>query len=169
MPKDILFNYETARFSYRISALPIKDGRILLQCPVGTQEYAFIGGHVAFGETAEETLVREIREEIHTDVTVGPLIAVGEVFLEWKRLCHQIGLYFLTDIDVSQLPEGDRFFGYDELGGERFDLEFIWVPLENLRHMTVYPPQVAEHLLSGSRAVKYFTYWEIPRDTVWPE
>lgn len=169
MAKDILFNYETARFSYRISALPIKDGQILLQCPVGTEEYAFIGGHVSFGETAEETLRREIREEIHTDVTVGSLLAVGEVFLEWKRLCHQIGLYFLADIDASRLPEGDRFIGWDEVGGERYDLEYVWVPLEKLRTLTVYPPQVAQHLLSGRKDVLHFTYWEIPRDTVWPE
>lgn len=168
MPRDILFDHENARFSYRISALPVKDGRILLQCPVGTQDYAFVGGHVAFGETAEETLRREIREELHAEATVGRLVAVGEVFIEWKRLCHQIGLYFLVDVDASQLPDADVFHGYDEIGGERFDLEYIWVPLEKLRIMKVYPPQVAEHLLSGRQDVLHFVYSGLPEDTLWP-
>lgn len=169
MPRDILFNHENARFSYRISALPVYNGRILLQCLMGTQEYAFVGGHVAFGETAEETLRREICEELHADAKIGRLLAVGEVFIQWKRLCHQIGLYFLVDVDASQLPDADTFYGYDEVGGERYDLAYTWVPLEKLQTMTVYPPQVAEHLLSGRSDVLHFVYSELPEDTLWPE
>ena len=176
MPRDILFDHGNARFSYRISALIVQRGRVLLQCPVGTSDYAFIGGHVAFGETARETLVREIREEIHTEVTVGSLAAVGEVYIDWGRCsdgsprhCHQIGLYFHTEVDESLLPEGDRFFGYDEAGGEKYSIEYIWVPLEELRALTVYPPEVAGHLLSGSGEVLHFAYSELPPDASWPE
>ena len=176
MSRDILFDHGNARFSYRISALIVQNGRALLQCPVGTQDYAFIGGHVSFGETAKETLIREIREEIHTDATVGDLAAVGEVYIDWghcadgtSRHCHQIGLYFHTTVDESQLPDADRFFGYDEAGNERYALEYIWLPLEELRRITVYPPEVAAHLLSGSKDVLHFTYTELPGDTAWPD
>ena len=176
MPRDILFNHGNARFSYRISALIVQHGRVLLQCPVATQDYAFIGGHVALGETAKDTLIREIREEIHTDATIGNLAAVGEVFIDWGMLpdgtprhCHQIGLYFHATVDESQLPQTDRFFGYDEAGGEKYSIEYIWVPLEKLNHITVYPPEVAAHILSGSKDVLHFTYTELPDDTIWPE
>ena len=182
MSRDILFDHGNARFSYRISALIVQNGRALLQCPVGTQDYAFIGGHVAFGETAKDTLVREIREEIHADATIGDLCAVGEVFIDWGKLpdgtlrhCHQIGLYFRATVDESQLPStdcqsgSDRFFGYDEAGGEKYSIEYIWVPLEELPRLTVYPPEVAAHLLSGSKDVLHFAYTELPGDTRWPD
>ena len=176
MSHDILFDHGNARFSYRISALIVQNGRILLQCPVGTEDYAFIGGHVAFGETAKETLVREIREEIRTDAVIGDLAAVGEVFIDWGRCadgsprhCHQIGLYFHTTVDESQLPDAARFFGFDEAGGEKYSIEYIWVPVEELPALTVYPPEVAALLLSGSRDVLHFAYTELPEDTGWPE
>ena len=176
MPHDILFDHGNARFSYRISALIVQGNRALLQCPVGTQDYAFIGGHASFGETAKETLIREIREEIHADATIGDLIAVGEVFIDWGKLpdgslrhCHQIGLYFLATVDESQLPAAECFFGFDEAGGERYDLEYRWVPLTELSRLTVYPPEVAAHLLSGAQDVLHFTYTELPPHTRWPD
>lgn len=176
MSRDILFDHGNARFSYRISALIVQKGRALLQCPVGTSDFAFIGGHVAFGETARETLVREIREEIHADAAIGDLAAVGEVYIDWGRCpdgtprhCHQIGLYFRAEVDASQLPDADRFFGYDEIGGEKYSIEYVWVPLEALSSLTVYPPEVARHILSGSRDVLHFAYTELPKDAVWPD
>lgn len=188
MPRDILFDHGNARFSYRISALIEQGGRVLLQCPVGSQDYAFIGGHVSFGETAKQTLVREIREELHTDAVIGDLMAVGEVYIDWGKLpdgglrhSHQIGLYFHATVDESQLPDAERFFGYDEVGNERYNLEYIWFPLEELREkiaskaMIVYPPEAMAHLLSAtgtpgsSKDVLHFTYSELPDDTVWPE
>ena len=182
MSRDILFDHGNARFSYRISALIVQGGRVLLQCPVGTQDYAFIGGHVSFGETAKDTLIREIREELHTDAAIGDLMAVGEVYIDWGRCpdgsprhCHQIGLYFHATVDETQLPAADRFCGYDEAGNERYNLEYIWFPLEELREkiaskaMIVYPPEAMAHLLSGSKDVLHFTYTELPEDTLWPD
>lgn len=176
MPRDILFDHGNARFSYRISALIVQNGRALLQCPVGTQDYAFVGGHVEFGENARDTLIREIREEIHTDAVIGDLAAVGEIYIDWgkcpdgtPRHCHSISLYFYATVDESQLPDADCFFGYDEAGNERFSLEYRWVPLEELAALTVYPPEARDHLLSGSRDVLHFTYTELPGDARWPE
>ena len=182
MPRDILFDHGNARFSYRISALIVQNRRALLQCPVGTQDYAFVGGHVEFGENARDTLIREIREEIHTDAVIGDLLAVGEVYIDWGRLpdgglrhSHQIGLYFHATVDESQLPDADRFCGYDEAGNERCNLDYVWFTLEELREkiaskaMIVYPPEAMAHLLSGSKDVLHFTYSELPDDTVWPD
>ena len=72
-------------------------------------------------------------------------------------------------MDESQLPTANPFFGYDEAGGEKYSIEYIWVPLEDLPRLTVYPPEVAAHLLSGSQDVLHFAYTELPGDTRWPD
>jgi len=61
---DILFRTDTHIFSYRTAGILVHDGKVLLQKPNDSEDFAFPGGHVAFGETNAETLVREFKEEV---------------------------------------------------------------------------------------------------------
>ena len=93
---DILFTTEEAVFSYRVAGICIQNGRILLQraAEPGGYAYAFPGGHVAFGETNAQTLIREFKEEMGADISVERLQWVGEIFFPWdEKTCHQICLY----------------------------------------------------------------------------
>lgn len=157
---DILFKTEDFVFSYRIQGVLIREGKALLQR--SGEDYALIGGHVAAMETTRETLVREFKEEIHADIAVDSLLAVGEVFFPWgEKPCHQIGLYYGVHLlDESQIPLDGVFHGYDELGGKQVDLDFCWVPLNELEHITLYPPQMVPHILSGSKEILHFVYKE---------
>ncbi|MEW8994538.1 NUDIX domain-containing protein [Clostridium sp.] len=83
MSKDILFKNDDFVFSYRVAGILIKNNKILLQRPTGDTGYAIPGGHVSFGETNEETLIREFREEIGVDIKVNGLKWVGEIFFPW--------------------------------------------------------------------------------------
>lgn len=78
---DILFHHDNYIVSYRVSGILVCDDKVLLQAPKNTGEYAFIGGHVALGETNAETLIREWREEVGADIEVGELKWV-ELFVD---------------------------------------------------------------------------------------
>lgn len=160
--RDILFRGDNFVFSSRVSGVLVHDGQVLVQCPPGTTEHAFIGGHVMLGETQAEALVREYMEELHAPVTPTRLLAVGEVFYPWgDRPCHQIGLYYRVELnDLSAIPLMGSFRGYDELGGERIDLEYKWVALADLPHMEIYPPEVVPFLLH-EQETGHFVYREI--------
>ena len=94
---DILFKTDDYVFSYRVGGLLIHNGKVLMQKLVGEDGYAFIGGHVAFGETTAETIVREFKEEIGADIKVERLFMVNENFFPWgTRPCQQINLYYLA-------------------------------------------------------------------------
>ena len=158
--QDILFKTDDFVFSYRIQGVLIRDGKALLQR--SGEDYALIGGHVAAMETTRETLVREFKEEIHADIAVDELLAVGEVFFPWgNKPCHQIGLYYAVHLlDENQIPLDGVFHGFDDLDGERIDLDYCWVSLPELERIALYPPQMVPHILSGSKEMLHFIYKE---------
>ena len=160
--KDILFRQDDFVFSYRVGGILIRDGKILLQRPKD-DDYSIIGGHVSAMETTSETLVREFKEELHADVRVGELMAVGEIFFPWgNRPCHQIAFYYNVELsDSAQIPAEGVFRGYDEMDNERIDLDFCWVPLEKLDGITVYPVELIPHIQSGSKEIFHFVSRQI--------
>ena len=158
---DILFRKDDWIFSYRVAGIAVCDGKVLLQKPTNENSFAFPGGHVSFGETNEETLLREFKEETGAEISVGELKWVGEVFFDWgKSPCHQICLYYLVEIVDENTPKDGSFIGKEHLEGRGFDLEFHWIPIEELSEMEVYPTNAKELLKSLDKGVKHFIYKE---------
>ena len=108
---DILFETQNYIFSYRVAGILAQNGKVLLQKPIDDPGFAFPGGHVAFGETNEQKLIREFQEEIGADVLVGGLKWVAEIFFPGHdNTCTQILLYFvITIIQVGKYPEKEIF------------------------------------------------------------
>ncbi|MBQ7891887.1 MAG: NUDIX hydrolase [Erysipelotrichaceae bacterium] len=158
---DILFKTEDYVFSYRVAGICIQNGKVLLQKPSNDTAYAFPGGHVAFGETNAQTLVREFQEECGVDISVGDLKWVGEVFFPWgSKPCHQICLYYLVDIISKNIPLDGMFIGKEKMEGRKFDLGFHWVPVDELKDIEVYPTNVVELMDKMNSGVQHFIYKE---------
>lgn len=158
---DILFRTDEYVFSYRVAGICIQNGKVLLQKPTNDTAYAFPGGHVTFGETNEQTLIREYQEEIGVDISVDELKWVGEIFFPWgNKPCHQICLYYLVNIDSNNIPLDGVFMGKEEIEGRSFNLEFHWVPLNELKNIEVYPTNVVELMNHINDGVQHFIYRE---------
>ena len=159
---DILFKTEDFVFSYRVAGICLHRGKVLLQTTTGDdRSFAFPGGHVALGQTNEETLIREFREEIGAEIKVGDLKWVAEIFFPWgKKPCHQICLYYMVEILDDVTPRDGVFRGIETMEGRNFELEFHWVPVEKLKEMEVYPVQAAGLLERLDEGVQHFVYRE---------
>lgn len=159
---DILFKTDDYVFSYRVAGILIRDGKVLLQKPTNDTGYAFPGGHVEFGETNEDTLIREFKEEIGADIKVKEIKWVAEIFFPWgDKPCHQICLYYIIELaDETQIPLDGKFIAREQIEGRDFDIEFQWIPLIKVKNIDVYPSNASELLEHIDEGVKHFVYRE---------
>lgn len=139
---DISFKTDHGRFNYRVSAVIIRDN-CLLTMQDNAYSYSYLpGGRVKMGETSEQAMRREMQEELHADLPViRPLWFCQDFFTEEDtgERFHEICMYYL--VDGSTLPEDD--FSYEE--GDRLN-HFQWTPLEDIRHMHLYPEFIKEKI-----------------------
>lgn len=154
---DILYKNDDFIFSYRVGGILIHNDRILLQRPVD-DDYAIIGGHVEGLEMSADTLKREFKEELHAEISVDSLMAIGELLFPWgSKPCHQICLYYKVSLLDDNIPLDGIFHGYDDLDNERIDLDFCWVPLEDLRKgVKVYPLELIPYIIEPSNHIYHF-------------
>jgi ADP-ribose pyrophosphatase YjhB (NUDIX family) len=125
------------KFNYRIAGILIHDGKVLLHREKDQNVWALPGGRGEMMEEAQETIVREMKEEIGLEVNVERLVWIGETFGTYKGVrFHELGLYFLLRCtSKSKLLNTPRFCGIE---GDAVDLVFEWFPIDQLPH-TFYP------------------------------
>ena len=163
--RDILFTTDDGIFSYRVAGVCVRDGCVLLQSATDDPAYAFPGGHVEFGETNEETLIREFDEEIGARIKVGTLLWTAEIFMSWNgKPCHQLCLYYNIEIIGGDVPETGSFTAREQIEGREFDILYHWVPIDTLDNIELYPPQTKKLLSDGTGSLggtAHFVYKEV--------
>jgi ADP-ribose pyrophosphatase YjhB (NUDIX family) len=142
----ICFDEGTRRFNYRIAGVAIHDDAVLLHRADRDSFWTLPGGRADHGESAEQTLKREIREELDTDVEVVRLLWFVENFFAHEGLrYHEIALYFLMRLPENSLPRRSAAFERTD-GGTLFKCR--WHPLQAdlLTQLPVYPEFLAQAL-----------------------
>ena len=126
--------YELAGIETIARGVAIADGKILLCRAKGGSSTYLPGGHIEFGETGREALVREIREEMGVASTTGRFRGVVEnSFLQHGKPHAEINLVY--ELKFERLPEA--------VAKEDW-IEFVWWPLERLGEANLLPAQFAE-------------------------
>jgi len=100
----IRFDQGDDRFNYRVVGVAIHDGHVFLHQGEGESFWALPGGRAELGESAEQTLKREMREELEVEIEIVRLLWVVENFFRYdQKNYHELSLYFLM-----QLPAGSK-------------------------------------------------------------
>jgi ADP-ribose pyrophosphatase YjhB (NUDIX family) len=109
--------------------------------------YYLPGGKLKLNETTQETLVREMREELHENVTIDRLLWVAENFFVEERTgerVHEFSLYYLIHLPPqSPLPDQPVSIFHET---ETLKLEMGWVELSELKNMRLFPKFLQEKI-----------------------
>ena len=115
----------------------IIDGKVLL-CLPKDRSYSYLpGGHIEFGETGREALVREMKEETGLDATAGDLLGVVESSFVQKGEKHcEINLIYEMKVRGG---EGGKVRSCEDW------ICFDWVDCDKIDSANLLPPEMKSY------------------------
>lgn len=141
---DLTLKTKEGYFNYRVAAVIINDNKILAQRNTNTNEYYLPGGRVAFGETSEDAILREIKEELKIDITDYRPLWLNECFFdECGKNFHEIGMYYYVDISATSFNHFESEFELEE--GKRINT-YAWLDINNFDNVCLYPKFIKDEI-----------------------
>ena len=124
--------YELAGIESIARGVCVKDGKLLLCRAKGGKSTYLPGGHIEFGETGREALVREVREELGVDSSAGVFLgALENSFIQRGSPHAEINLIYelklADDIDLREIKSQEDW------------IEFIWHDISDLESVNLLP------------------------------
>ena len=104
----------------KIAGCLIKDNKLLVVRKKGKEIYTSLGGRPEAGETEEETLRREVKEEIDCDVTASAYVGTFEEKAVFDDAIVQLVTYIIEVKGTPRITDSELE-------------EFIWVTADEPR------------------------------------
>jgi ADP-ribose pyrophosphatase YjhB (NUDIX family) len=130
-------------------AVIIRDERLLLLRKEGggqPERYALPGGGQDTGETLQEALLRECREEIGTTVRIDRLLFVADFFKPRDSsppsTRHILELMFQCSVPADYRPASGHHPDKHQTG-------VVWMPLGELERIRLCPASLGRHVLEA--------------------
>ena len=81
---DITIDVGGYKLNVRAGVVIMHNNKILLHRNVNSDHYAMIGGRVEIGENSEDTIKREVQEELGKEIEITGYVSTVENFFEMK-------------------------------------------------------------------------------------
>ena len=136
---DISFVTREGKFNYRVCGIFLQDYKVLAMKDERSPYYYLPGGRVAMHETAEDAILREVREELGIQVRIQRPLWLNQSFFREdvdQLRYHELCLYFLIDYSQTNLLSKGEEFTLRE--GEKSH-RFCWLDFNTLEEEYFYP------------------------------
>ena len=146
----------------RVGAIILKNGWVLMAGNDYNDYLYSVGGRIKFGETAEDAVRREVREETGRDLEIDRLGFVQETYFygdspsKMGQPIYEIGFYFYMKTPPDFDPVCESFTE----AGEREHLQ--WIDPEGEERY--FPEFFRTELTHPERTVKHFVSYDLVRE-----
>ena len=142
-------------FRYRVGAIIIEDGCVLVAGNDKENYYYSVGGGVHMNEKAEDAVLREVMEETGVAYQIDRLAVIHENFWDGDGAydkgmhCHEISLYYLMK------PRGTGELNSNSLTHFNDRETMHWIPIEEIDKYKIFPTFLKEYLLSDHVGIEH--------------
>ena len=123
------FRAQNRCFNQRVAARIVHQGKVLLQTTTSTRYWTLPGGRVEFGESSEQALVRELKEELALPQShMRPVWLIENFFSEDRISYHELLMIYTVELSDEQFALIAKPMQHREESG--LVLEFEWHSVE---------------------------------------
>ena len=146
-PGDLAIKIDSYKLNIRAAGVIIHNGKILLHKGETANHYALLGGHVRIGENSQDTVKREIQEELGKEIEITGYISTIENFFELKGIkYHEIMFVYKAEF----CNEEDKKIEYTMKNLEGKDyLQYEWIDLDKIDQYPLLPAVMKDILRKG--------------------
>ena len=141
---DITIEVNDYKLNVRAAGIIIHNGKILLHRNKNSDHYALIGGRVEIGENSENTIKREIKEELGKDIEITGYVGTIENFFEMKG-CKYHEIMFVYKIEFVNEEDKKIEYTIKNIEGKDY-LQYEWIELEKIAEYEVVPKVIKDVL-----------------------
>lgn len=150
---DLTLRTELGLFNHRVAAVIVHNNKLLAQKNVKTNEYYLPGGRINYGESSEEAIKREIREELGVTVIDYSSLWINECFfVDSGTRFHEVGIYYLVNLENTEFNNYEPVFELTE--GSRVNT-YEWLDIDSLESIALYPLFVKTEIKNPDKTLKH--------------
>lgn len=146
----VYLNKAEGSFTFRVGALIIKDGKLLVAKSESYPCYYTVGGVVEINETSEEAVIREVFEETGYKLEIDRLAIIQERFFDvGSQKCHELDLFYIMK-NSNEMNIADNSFT-DQAPTETLH----WIPVDDLVKINIVPPSLKTVLFDNINSIEH--------------
>lgn len=144
---DVKLVKDNLKFKYRVSGIFIYDNKLLVD-KYGDNGYCLPGGYVNMGESSENAIIRELKEEIGLDFKIVNFAGITEdFFVNFRNQNTQaIVLYYRVElINYNDINFID-FNRVEDDNGYIIKHHYKWIELDELDNYNLLPKEIKKDI-----------------------
>ena len=144
---DLSLGVADYKLNIRAGGVIIHNNKVLTHKSDDKDHYALPGGRIEIGENSQETIKREIKEELGKEIEVKDYLATIENFFVMNnKKYHE--LYFLYRIEFKEEEDRKIVETMNNVEGKDY-LHYKWLDLKEIDKYNLLPACLKDVLKSG--------------------